>query len=56
MQTSIRYSLLINQVLDLSKIEVGKLELSPESANLPPLIEEVSGTARQLAAWCQLDL
>jgi two-component system, NtrC family, sensor kinase len=40
---------LINQVLDLSKIEAGKLELSPESVNLNPLIDEVIGTARQLA-------
>ncbi len=40
---------LINQVLDLSKIEAGKLELSPESVNLASLIDEVIGTARQLA-------
>ena len=40
---------LINQVLDLSKIEAGKLELAPESVNLMPLIDEVIGTARQLA-------
>jgi len=40
---------LINQVLDLSKIEAGKLELSPESVDLTPLIDEVIGTARQLA-------
>ena len=40
---------LINQVLDLSKIEAGKLELSPEFVNLAPLIDEVIGTARQLA-------
>jgi signal transduction histidine kinase len=40
---------LINEVLDLSKIEAGKLELSPESVNLAPLIDEVVGTARQLA-------
>jgi signal transduction histidine kinase/CheY-like chemotaxis protein len=40
---------LINQVLDLSKIEAGKLELSPETINLAPLIDEVVGTARQLA-------
>src|SRR5262249_37253065 len=40
---------LINQVLDLSKIEAGKLELAPESVNLAPLIDEVIGTARHLA-------
>jgi len=40
---------LINQVLDLSKIEAGKLELAPEKVNLTPLIDEVIGTARQLA-------
>jgi signal transduction histidine kinase/CheY-like chemotaxis protein len=40
---------LINQVLDLSKIEAGKLELNPESVNLAPLVDEVVGTARQLA-------
>ena len=40
---------LVNQVLDLSKIEAGKLELSPESVSLQPLIDEVVDTARQLA-------
>ena len=40
---------LINQVLDLSKIEAGKLELNPEPINLSPLIDEVIGTARPLA-------
>src|SRR5262249_10925889 len=40
---------LINQVLDLSKIEAGKLELNPESVNLTPLIDEVIGTTGQLA-------
>jgi signal transduction histidine kinase/CheY-like chemotaxis protein len=40
---------LINQVLDLSKIEAGKLELSPEQVSLAPLVDEVVGTARQLA-------
>ena len=40
---------LINQVLDLAKIEAGKLELNPQSLQLAPLIDEVVGTARQLA-------
>jgi signal transduction histidine kinase/methyl-accepting chemotaxis protein len=39
----------INEVLDLSKIEAGRLELNPQSVNLEPLIDEVVGTARQLA-------
>ena len=40
---------LINQILDLSKIEAGKLELTVETVPLAPLIDEVVGTARQLA-------
>ena len=40
---------LINQVLDLSKIEAGKLELNHQTVQLAPLLEEVIGTARQLA-------
>jgi two-component system NtrC family sensor kinase len=40
---------LINEVLDLSKIEAGKLELNPERVDLARLIDEVIGTAGQLA-------
>jgi GAF domain-containing protein len=40
---------LINQVLDLSKIEAGKLELNPQRIELSPVLDEVVGTARQLA-------
>ena len=40
---------LINEILDPSKIEAGKLELNPEPVNLARLIDEVVGTAGQLA-------
>jgi signal transduction histidine kinase len=40
---------LINEVLDLSKIEAGKLDLNPETIHLTRLIDEVIGTAEQLA-------
>jgi two-component system, sensor histidine kinase LadS len=40
---------LINEILDLSKIEAGKLDLNPEPINLSRLIDEVIGTAGQLA-------
>ena len=40
---------LINEILDFSKIEAGKLELNPDPVNLARLIDEVIGTAGQLA-------
>src|SRR5262245_26410939 len=40
---------LINQELDLSKIDAAKLELNPQTVQLAPLINEVIGTAGQLA-------
>ena len=40
---------LINQVLDLSKIEAEKTRAYPQTVQLARLIEEVIGTARQLA-------
>src|SRR5262249_58814884 len=40
---------LSKEILDLSKIEAGKLELNLELINLAHLIDEVMGTAGQLA-------
>src|SRR5262249_41116691 len=40
---------IMNQVLALRKIEAGKLELNPQTVQLTSLINEVIGTAGQLA-------
>ena len=40
---------LINEILDLSKIEAGKIELNIETVSIAPVIEDVAGTARPLA-------
>jgi signal transduction histidine kinase len=40
---------LINEVLDLSKIEAGRIDLNPETVNVARLVDEVIGTAGQLA-------
>lgn len=40
---------LINEVLDLSKIEAGKMELMIETVEVPSLIDEIVNTTRPLA-------
>ncbi len=39
---------LINDILDLSKIEAGKIELSPETFDIAALIEEVASMVQPL--------
>src|SRR5580658_4988107 len=40
---------LINDVLDLSKIEAGKMTITPEALELTPAIEEVCGVVSPIA-------
>jgi signal transduction histidine kinase/DNA-binding response OmpR family regulator/PAS domain-containing protein len=40
---------LINGILDLSKIEAGKMDLVLETISIVPVVEEVAGTVRPLA-------
>lgn len=47
---------LINDVLDLSKVEAGRIEFRPEQVNLPALAHEVSGALSPLAARKQIQL
>lgn len=46
----------ISDILDLAKIETGKLELSLEEFDLQPLIEEVTTTTRSLIADKEITL
>ena len=47
---------LINDILDLAKIEAGKLEFRPEPVQLAPLIEEVHDSMKMLAAEKDIEL
>ncbi len=47
---------LINDVLDLSKIEAGKMELHPEAVSLEETVEGVLGTVKPLATKKQVQV
>ncbi|WP_229414455.1 hybrid sensor histidine kinase/response regulator [Zemynaea arenosa] len=50
-RTSARHLLsLINDILDVAKIEAGKIKIAPERVNLNALVQETVDTLRQMAA------
>ena len=54
--TSSRHLLsLINEVLDMSKIESGKIDLNPEKVNLPDMIQNITDICRPLVIEKKLE-
>ncbi|WP_424813693.1 response regulator [Roseococcus sp. YIM B11640] len=48
--------LLINDILDISKIEAGRLDMQPSVERIAPIVEKLAGSFRPLAAQKGLDL
>jgi signal transduction histidine kinase len=56
-RTSARHLLsLINDILDVAKIEAGKVKITPEPVDVQALVRETVDTLRQIAAQKSLDL
>lgn len=47
---------LINSILDISKIEAGKMEYEPELVNLPETIDDIIGLVKPLAMKKSIDI
>ncbi|WP_157198664.1 PAS domain-containing sensor histidine kinase [Methanohalophilus mahii] len=47
---------LINSILDISKVEAGKMEYEPERVNLPETIDDIIGLVKPLAMKKSIDI
>jgi PAS domain S-box-containing protein len=51
-----KLSRLVHQLLDISRLESGKLELEREPTDLVPLVDQLVANARSASAWHMIDV